>query len=414
MKNHDLIVIGAGASGYACAINAKKLYPGVSVAVLERLPRSGKKILATGNGRCNLCNLNAKPSDYRGEKLVSAVFAEYGVKDVISFFDSLGLRTFADSEGRVYPKSNTASSVLDALRFAAEDLGVEIICGSKAASLKKSGDRYIINGEYSAPSVVLAAGGKASSAQGSDGSGLKLAEGLGISVTPLYPALVPLTVSSSELKSLKGVRAHDVSLTLMRGDSPVMTTVGEILFTDGGISGIAAMELAGSANEILGKSVKEKCFTRIDFLPGFSENELKEYLANALKIKKNRKIDDYLTGLLPKMLGIEICKVSKLYSGDKSVSSLTHSDIDILCKKIKNFPVEITGTKAFDAAQVTRGGIKTDEINPGTLELKKYPGLFVCGEIIDVDGPCGGYNLLWAWSSGLLAGRIGGRYDKNK
>ncbi len=403
MKNYDLIIVGGCSAGLVAAINAKRLNGNLKIAVLEKLPRIGKKLLATGNGKCNITNETALSHDYVGKDFSAFALEKYNPSAIIEFFSSLGLLCYADSCGRVYPESNTASSVVDALRFELERLKIDVYCDTQVADINKN-NGFSINGEFQCKKLIIAAGGKSSPAQGSDGSGYALAKKLGHSVTKLYPALVPLCASPEITKPMKGVRARNVVLTL-KGDKKIAQTSGEILFTDYGISGIAAMELAAHAQKYI-DNVKHNPFTYIDFLPDMTFDELVEYLKNLNKIKGFCQIDNLLTGFLPKALGIAICKASKLYKPDKTISELSERDLRAIAQKIKSFPLEITGTRGFANAQVTSGGIKNNEIDEKTMQSKICKGLYFAGEIIDVDGGCGGFNLQWAWASGMLAGEL--------
>ena len=401
MRKYDAAVIGGCAAGMAAAINAKRLNPKLNIVIIEKLPRLGKKILATGNGRCNLTNIGAVASDYKNSDFVAEVFEKYPPEMVVGFFESMGLLTYTDSEGRVYPRSNMAASVLDVLRCEVDGLGIEVICDTPVTQIKKQNGGFEINGEILCKKLIIATGGKASPSQGSDGSGYALAKHLGHTVTRLYPSLVPLTVREN-VKPLKGVRARNVELTL-KTDRVLKKTRGELLFTDNGISGIAAMELASAAEETL-DCVKCKTFTNVDFVPDMSMTELVDYLLKVRDIKGYCTIDMLFLGILPKAIGIEICKVNSLYKQDKKISQLNRRDLVSLAQKAKNFELEIIGTKGFANAQVTSGGVCVEEINTETMESSVCKGLFFAGEIVDVDAPCGGYNLQWAFASGLVAG----------
>ncbi len=403
MKNYDLIIVGGCSAGLVAAINAKRLNGNLKIAVLEKLPRIGKKLLATGNGKCNITNETALSHNYAGADFATFALKKYNPCVIIEFFASLGLLCYADSCSRVYPESNTASSVVDALRFELERLKIDVYCDTQVTTINKS-NGFLINGEFRCQKLIIAAGGKSSPAQGSDGSGYALAKMLGHSITKIYPALVPLCASPEITKPMKGVRARNVVLTL-KGDKKIAQTSGEILFTDYGISGIAAMELAAQAQKYIDE-VKRKPFTYIDFLPNMTFDELFEYLKNLNKIKGFCQIDNLLTGFLPKVLGIAICKACKLYKTDKTISELSEWDLRTIAQKIKSFPLEITGTRGFANAQVTSGGIKNNEIDEKTMQSKICKGLYFAGEIVDVDGGCGGFNLQWAWASGMLAGEL--------
>lgn len=403
MKNYDLIIVGGCSAGIVAAINAKRRNPDMKIAILEKLPRIGKKLLATGNGKCNLTNETAVMHDYIGKDFASYAFAKYSPETVKEFFASLGLLCYTDSCGRVYPESNTASSVVDALRFELERLNIDVFCDTPVTEIRHKSD-FVINGEFVCKKLIIAAGGKSSPSQGSDGSGYALAKSLGHSITKLYPALVPLCASPEITKPMKGVRVRNVTLTL-KGDKKIAQTSGEILFTDYGLSGIAAMELAAPAQKYI-DDVKCNPFTYIDFMPDMNYNELVDYLINLNKIKGLVNIDNLLTGFLPKAVGIAVCKACKLYKADKLISELSEKDMRKIAEKIKNFPLEVTGSKDFKDAQVTSGGIKTDEIGKKTMQSKICKNLYFAGEIIDVDGGCGGFNLQWAWASGMLAGEL--------
>ncbi|MBO5859499.1 MAG: NAD(P)/FAD-dependent oxidoreductase [Clostridia bacterium] len=401
MRKYNAAVVGGCAAGMTAAINAKRLNPELNIVIIEKLPRIGKKILATGNGRCNMTNLSAVASDYKNADFVEKVFEKYPPEKVVDFFESTGLLTYADSESRVYPRSNMAASVLDSLRFEIEGLGIDVICDMPVSEITKKNGGFEINREILCEKLIIATGGKSSPSQGSDGSGYSLAKQLGHSVTKLYPSLVPLTVKEN-VKPLKGVRARNVELTL-KTDREIKKTKGELLFTDGGISGIAAMELAAAAEELL-ERVKQKTFTSIDFLPDMNLTQLIDYMLKLKDIKGYCSIDMLFSGILPKSLGIEICKACSLYKQEKKIARLNRREIINLAEKAKSFELEITGTKGFANAQVTSGGVSIEEINPETMESVICKGLYFAGEIIDVDAPCGGYNLQWAFASGLLAG----------
>lgn len=404
MKRFDLTVIGGCTSGLAAAISCKRKYPEKKVAVVEKLPRIGKKILATGNGKCNLTNLESLSHGYRNKDFTEPAMNKYPPQKVMGFFESMGLLCYSDSCGRVYPESNTAASVLDSLRIEAERLNIDIICDFPVSEIKKQNGLFEINGEIRSEKIIIATGGKSSPSQGSDGSGYALAKKLGHTVTSLHPALVPLTVADEITKSLKGIRARDVALTLENGKI-LKQSRGEILFADFGLSGIAAMELAADS-EISINDVKKNTFTRIDFTPSYSEKYLFDYMKNLKNIKGECSLDYLLNGILPKQIGIAICKVCKVYKSERKISTLNDAELKSVASKIKGFSLKVTGTKGFQNSQVTCGGVSVSEIEPETMQSKVCEGLYFAGEIIDVDGACGGFNLQWAWASGMLAAEL--------
>ena len=402
MKKFELGIVGGSASGLVAAINAKYLHPNISLVIFEKNQRLGKKILATGNGRCNLTNVHALEHEYINYDFAKYSLNKYCPTKIIDFFSMLGLLTYTDEKGRVYPRSNNASSVLDALRFEIEKLNIDVILDYTVDKVTFT-DKFIINDEFICDKLIIATGGKSSSSQGSDGSGYKIAKSLGHSITPLYPALVPLNSRPELVRSLKGVRATNTFLTV--SDSITESkSEGEILFTDNGVSGIAAMELASMAEKILRNG--NKPLLNIDFLPELSLEELKKYLNYTIIHKQGQSMDNLLTGILPKQIGIQILKSCNIYYGGAVISDFSDNMISEIVKSIKCFSLEITGTKGFANSQVTCGGINCKEIDKETMKSLLVDNLYFCGEIIDVDGRCGGFNLQWAFASGLTAGEL--------
>lgn len=403
MRKYDLIIVGGCSAGLAAAVNAARLHPELNIAVLEKLPRVGKKLLATGNGRCNLTNYGAVSHPYHNLDFALTALEEYPPEKVVEFFGTMGLLTKADSEGRVYPRSNTASSVLDALRLEAEKLRINLICDTPVFQIEKKSNGFVINGEFSCEKLIISCGGLSSPSQGSDGSAFEAVKKLGHSFTPMLPSLVPLVSAPGETKALKGVRASGAKLTAECG-KVIGTSCGEILFTDNGVSGIAAMELSAAFGEAL-RSNKNPAYLNIDLLPEMTQTQLTDYIKSLRIIKSGKSADELLTGILPKMTGIQMLKSAGIY-GRKNISAFSDADCVKLSEQIKNYRIRITGTKDFRDSQVTRGGIRVSEIDGGTMKSLLCENLYFAGEIIDVDGGCGGFNLQWAWSSGLLAGEI--------
>ena len=393
MKRTDLLLIGGGASGLCAAVAAKRARPGASVQLLEQLPRVGKKILATGNGRCNLGNLHAGEHPYANRSFAHGVFAQLGTDELLAFFRSLGLYTRADSEGRLYPLSNTAASVLDALRLACARLGVETLCETRAESIRKTNGGFAVNDRFTAEKVIVCCGGCAAPAQGSDGSGFALLRSLGHEITPLKPSLVQLTTDTAKIRALKGVRAA-AKLTLSTGGE----AAGEVLFTDYGLSGIAAMDLSRFVIP------NRKATVTLDFLPDFSTQEPAKILGALCRSDPALPAENLLTGFVPKALGLAVLKAS-LPAVPQQVSAIQPNEIQNIAAALKGFALPLTGTKSWRDAQVTAGGASVKQFDRRTLESRLCPGLYACGEVLDVDGGCGGFNLEWAFLSGLVAGR---------
>ncbi len=404
MKKYDIAIIGGGASGLVAAISAKRTAPDSRVCLLERLPRVGKKLLATGNGRCNLTNDNMNRSFFNGSctKFYN-IIENFNTKE---FFESLGLMCTSDSEGRVYPMSNTASSVLDALRLEAEKLGIEIICDFPVKDIKNG---YVIssdNGTVSAKSVILCGGGLSQPPLGSDGSLLRISKNMGIKVTKLAPALTAVKTDLNLVKSLKGLRVHG-NATLYCDDKPLKSEYGEIQFNEGVLSGICIFNLSTCFTE--GK----KHYITLDLLPEKNWKKIENTLINIQNIRSDAPLEDFLSGILHKRLGNLIIKNSVDYKLNEPCSVLKKSDINEIAGQIKSLRFPVTGLQGFEKSQVTSGGIHADELN-GQLMSKKYKGLYFCGEMLDIIGLCGGYNLTFAFASGFFAGKNAAEFIKGK
>lgn len=391
---YDIAVVGAGASGIVAAITAKRAYGKLSVLLIDALPKIGKKILATGNGRCNITNLKADGKSYN-TKAVSSVIQTVSPEKVIEFFSSIGLECIADNESRIYPMSNTAASVLDCLRFEIERLGIEVLNDTKVTSVNKKNECFVINDNIECRKVIVTTGGKAAPSQGSDGSGYALLKAFGHSVTHLYPGLVQLTVKEN-LKFLKGVKVK-ASVCLKSTSGKVLDkSVGEVLFADYGLSGIAVMDIS--------RSVKDKnCICVLDILPDLSKESVIDFILKAKERNPSLLFEDALCGILPRKVGYLIIKNSG-FNQDIRMNALKHNDIVRFVENMKNCSFTVKGTKGFENAQITIGGVDFSEFNQKTLESNKVNGLYCAGEILDVDAMCGGFNLQWAWSSGIVAG----------
>jgi predicted Rossmann fold flavoprotein len=426
MTEFDLIIVGGSASGLCAAIQAARTNRALSVAVLERMPRVGKKILATGNGRCNLSNTDALTHPYHNAAFAKAALAKYDVEKTLAFFKSLGLLTVTDREGRIYPMSNTAASLLDALRFEAERLNVKTLCNTTVKGVKKLPDgRFslsctqtmpvpegaksngIIHTEFFADKLIIAAGGQASPAHGSDGSGYELLRQLGHSITPLFPALVQLITDSTTPKQMKGIRVN-AAISVETDGIVASTTEGEVLFTEYGLSGIAAMEVSRAASAYFAGEKEGGCFAVLDLAPSLSKDNLTGFVQGIIAHNPTLSLEKLLCGILPTRVGQAVCKYSDLYDFNSEAGELSQKQIDTIVGSIKRFRLEIKGTRGFEQAQITAGGADVSEFNADSMQSRKISNLYSCGEILDVDGGCGGFNLQWAWSSGLLAGELKG------
>lgn len=399
-----VVVIGGGASGMMAALTAAGS-PGRHVIVLERQQRVGRKLLATGNGRCNLTNTGAAPGNYHGElpEFARSVLERFTSQDTLDFFHSLGLITVTEYGGRVYPLSNSANSVVDVLRFALERAGVELRCSTSAREIVRRDGGYTVRtdgGDIPADWLIVACGGAAGAKLGGVMDGYELLKPLGHKRTKLFPSLVQITTEPEYPRALKGVRA-DAAVELVCGGEVLAESGGELQFTETGVSGPAAFDISRSVS-----SGGDGLSLRIDFLRGYGSGEVLTMLEARRSALPGLESAELFTGMLHNRLGRMLVK----YAGLDARSPLKALDSGALHRAAdacKRFELKVTGTEGFDSAQVTAGGIRTSGFDPATLQSWFMPRLFVCGELLDVDGDCGGYNLQWAWASGYTAGRLG-------
>ena len=392
-------IIGGGASGMAAALAAAE-NPDVQVILLERQARVGRKLGATGNGRCNLTNLHAAEGGYHGDE---AAFADYAISEfppekTLSWFSTLGLFTVAEDSGRVYPYSDQANSVVDVLRFALEKENITLKLGFEAEKVKKTAAGFRIESKEEAVEcdrLIIACGGLAGTKLGGTMSGYKFLRGLGHKCTKLRPTLVQLKSSWGGCASLKGVRCNCHAAIYHNGRLHSESR-GELQFTEYGISGPVIFEIS---RDVCQEKGDWTC--RLDFLPEISSDTL---TAELLRRKQtNLPASELLTGILHNRLG-RVLSQSAGISQSRMVSELADHALEQAVLTVKNFEISLTEPMGMDSAQVTAGGILTKEFDDKTMESRMVPGLYACGEVLDIDGDCGGYNLQWAWSSGRLAG----------
>lgn len=398
-------IVGGGAAGLFAAVTAAKA--GAKVTVLEKADRVGRKLLATGNGRCNLTNLRAAAADYHTDcpAAVKAVLEQLPPAQAVARFKQIGLLCREEEEGRVYPYSAQAAAVLDRLRFACAHLGVETENGISVKSIEKSADGFLLTDETGrrvrAGRVLLAAGGAAAPQLGGSSDGCRLLERFGHTVTPLTPALTPVKTDPARVKPLKGVRVR-AAVTLFIDGTPGPRELGEVQFTEQGLSGIAVMQLSSR----IGADTKGKhsFALSLDLMPDFTREEVHRLLTGRLSYAGEELVSDFMTGLLPKRVGQTAAKEAGACLSQPA-GSLPGGVWGKLARMLKDWRFEAKGTLSWPQAQVTAGGARLCEFDPVTLQSKRVPGLYAAGEVLNVDGPCGGYNLQWAWASGFAAGR---------
>ena len=397
-KSCDILIIGAGASGLACAVSAAK-NGAKRICLLERLSRPGKKLLVTGNGRCNLSHENITLDSYHGTFDPTALISE--ILDIRPFFQQLGLFTVTDDAGRIYPLSNTAASVLDSLRFAAEKAGVEMITDAPCEKIISDKNGFTVKAAentFTAKAVVLAGGGCASPVHGSDGSCLSLAKSLGHEITPLHPALCPLPAENT--KPLDGIRCK-CAATLTENGKMIRTEQGEVQFTKAALSGICIFNLS---------AVCQSGQVALDLLPDLTAEQAAKMLTSAVNSRQGLSAADAFTGIFNYKVAVYLLKRAQI-SPDLPANKLTNRQITVIAQTAKSLQFAVTPPTDFTSAQVTAGGVKGTDIDD-TLMSRKINGLFFAGEILDVHGDCGGYNLHFAFASGIKAGRSCAEYLK--
>ena len=400
---NTIAIIGGGASGMAAALAARESLDN-RVILLERQNRLGRKLLATGNGRCNLTNRYAGPARYHGADpdFVIPALTRFGPEETLAWFRGLGLVTRTEEpSGRVYPLSDAAASVLDTLRLAAEARGAEIRCGFTAAGVRREKAGFRITSdrgeELSCDRLIIACGGMAGERLGGVKDGYELLRSLGHRRTALYPSLVQIRTENTWTRAMKGVRTQ-ASLTLERNGAVLASSSGEVQFTDYGISGPAVFDLSRYAS-----AAGTGCVLVLRLLPELSEVDIISYIENKTNSFSSYKAENLLSGCLHNSISRVILRRAGI-ALDAPLWSLDGQAPALLASLICRFELPVTGVNGFQDAQVTAGGMETAAFDPGTMESRLVPGLFACGEVLDIDGDCGGFNLQWAWSSGRTAG----------
>lgn len=397
----DVIIIGGGAAGLVSAVYLKKQNPKLNIRILEALPRVGKKLLLTGNGRCNISNKNITLSRYHGEKVGFAEYAlnRYNLEFTKAFFEDIGV-DFVFEGDKAFPASLQAGAVVDCLRFAAEESGVLIHTDTKVTNIQvfKNGYRVWCDKlSFVADTVIIAAGLFSGGYKcGSDGSMFELLKKAGFKTVKTTPAIVQLKTENDVAKQLKGIKL-DALATLYNGSKTVRQEFGEILFCDYGLSGPAVMQLSREVPRN-----KNSMTLSLDIMPEISLCDLEKKLTKRAKSLSDRPLEEFFTGLLNKRVGQVILKQCGCKFTD-AAETLDNGKIKLIAKIVKSFDFKVLDTTGFINSQVTAGGISTDEFIPVTMQSKNYENFYAVGEILDIDGDCGGFNLQWAWSSAFCA-----------
>ena len=410
---YDVIVVGGGAAGMVAAVSAART--GARTAILEHMECAGKKLLSTGNGKCNFTNRAQGVEYYRGQDpaFVLPALRQFGLPKTLAFFQEIGVWPREKRDGYYYPASGQASSVRDALLLELKRLQVKVYCQIGIRGIQKREGTFFFDtkqGLFQSRACVIATGGKAAKKTGSDGSGIPYILGFGHKVAEFVPALVQMQGKQSFLKELAGIRA-DASLRLLVEGTTVCQDRGEVQLTEFGVSGIPAFQVSRYA--LLALREQKSVQAVLDFAPDVTKEELMAYCKRQQKRSPSGAVKDIFPGLWNQKLVFVLLKEAGVL-GDSPLSRCREADFARICALGKGLVVDIVGSKSFDAAQVCAGGVCTSQITPETMESRLVPGLYFAGEVVDIDGMCGGYNLQWAWSSGWVAGKHAGESTRNR
>lgn len=403
MKKRDVIIVGGGASGLLAAISAAR--EGANVTIIEQKDQLGKKILSTGNGRCNLTNEYMDTSCFRGDdtSIVEEVFNRFGYTETIAFFEELGV-ILKNRQGYIYPISDQAATVLAVLCMEIKRLQVEVLLNQTVQKIVRDKEKFTVHTTETVlkgDAVILATGGKAASVLGSDGSGYTLAKAFGHHLSPVVPALVQLKGKGNFYKQISGVRTQ-AKVSLYVNDEYVAEDTGELQLTNYGISGIPVFQISRFATKALYEN--ESVRAEVDFIPSMSDDAFRTFLQVRLENHGHKQAEDFLVGVFHKKLIGLLLKASAIDTNNV-MKQVSQEKLDKLASVCKHFKIDIQGANDFEQAQVCAGGVCTTEINPHTMESVYTDGLYLTGELLDIDGICGGYNLQWAWSTGYIAGK---------
>jgi predicted Rossmann fold flavoprotein len=413
----DIAVIGGGAAGMMAALSARFSEAGkdLTITIFERNERVGKKLLMTGNGRCNLTNTDCADEHFHGRdpRFSGEAIRRFGPPDVIRFFEDLGVLVKLEEDHKVYPESLHAASVLDALRLALDEQGIKVLSNAFVQSIAKNGGLFCLQlsdgVSYSAGAVIAATGGMCAPATGSDGFGYSLLKSFSHTLCTPLPSIVQIKTDTAFCKPLQGNKVFG-NARLEIDNRTIREEYGEILFTEYGLSGPPILQLSGYVARAFASKPKSVIHIYLDFLPKNTLEETVDLLKWSAASFPDRNLEDFLAGMFHKRLALGLMKKAADKPMSGKVNQLSDREIRNLADACKSLRIAVTGTMPFANAQTTSGGISTTDFDPLTMESRKCSGLYACGEVLDIDGDCGGYNLQWAWSSGHLAGESAAQY----
>ncbi|HIQ28118.1 MAG TPA: NAD(P)/FAD-dependent oxidoreductase [Sulfurovum sp.] len=408
-QSYQLIVIGSGAAGMMAAIMAAR--EGKAVLLLEKLSKIGAKLKATGGGRCNLTNTLDNEEFMRrfgrDGRFMSPALEAFDHKDLMAFFKDIGVQSHAPDGYRVFPITHSSSTIINAMESEMSHLGVTVLCGQKAQSLEHDGIRVTgvqtQTDTFYADAVVIASGGMGYPVLGAEGDGYPMAEAVGHKVTELYPAMMPLKVKEKWVENCRADTIAKVAIHVDMKKYKKLSARGDLIFTKGGIRGPVVLDFSREITPILAKFDEVPVLANLT--KGMNEEQIRQHFKTLLKKNPHQNILELLLTLLPESVSVELCKLASI-DPTLSLSKQKGENRDKLIRLLVWTPLTINGHDGFKMAMITRGGIHLKEIDPYTMQSKKLEGLYFCGEVMNIDGPCGGYNLQWSFASGYLAGKM--------
>ncbi len=409
MNQYQLIVVGSGAAGMMAAITAAR--EGKSVLLLEKLSKIGAKLKATGGGRCNLTNTLSNEEFMsrfgRDGRFMSPALEAMDHQALIAFFKEIGVESHAPDGYRVFPITHSSSTIIDAMKQEMQDLGVEVLCSQKVETLDHDGLKvtgvHTGTDTFHGDAVVIASGGMGYPVLGAEGDGYPMAESVGHKVTELFPAMMPLKVKETWVGNCRADTIAKVAIHVDMKKYRKLYAVGDLIFTKGGIRGPVVLDFSREITPLLSKF--DEVPILVNLTKGMNEEQIREHFKKELGKDPHRNTLELMQTLLPESVSVELCK---MVEADPALgwNKNPGQARDKLIKLLAWTPLTVNGHDGFKMAMITRGGISLKEIDPYTMQSKKLNGLYFCGEVMNLDGPCGGYNLQWSFASGYLAGKL--------